>query len=454
MGLLRKKRNTILDVIRCDESDYLVWKWHPVTNDAVRANAIRWGSALHVKDNCVAVFAYRQSDGTQYDFIEGPIDTILETSNLPILSSMLGMLYGGDTPFQAEVYFINLAKNIQTNFAVPFFEVFDPRFVDFGVPVAVRGRISFSITDYREFIQIYSLKSIRTEDFTQLVKSAVTKYIKDIIANAPSENHIPVIQLERMIEPLSDEAEKKVRNRLLNDFGVTVSALDINTIEIDKTSKGYQTLMQVTKDVVSATTHAQADAAVKSIFDKQRIEAADYEENLRIKREEAQYAQRKQTQSANFAAYQLEQQTTIGVAGAEALGKMGNAGGTEMSGGSGFNPVGLVTGMAIGGAISHNLTDAINGMVGASTSNDIHQGQVTPPPIPESSYHIVLEGQAKGPFPVSVIRTMIANGVVTENSLVWKAGKSTWEKAIDQVDLSECFSSTSYDIPPIPNSEQ
>ena len=37
---------------------------------------------------------------------------------------------------------------------MPFFDVYDPRFADFGVPVAVRGTVSFGIADYREFIKL------------------------------------------------------------------------------------------------------------------------------------------------------------------------------------------------------------------------------------------------------------------------------------------------------------
>ena len=64
------------------------------------------------------------------------------------------------------------------------------------------------------------------------------------------------------------------------------------------------------------------------------------------KREESQYTTHKQTQSANFAAYQVEAQTSVGVAGAEALGEMGAAGGTSVGlGESGsMNMAGLAAG--------------------------------------------------------------------------------------------------------------
>ena len=39
----------------------------------------------------------------------------------------------------------NLSKGSQVNFAVPYFDVFDPRLQDYGVPVSVHGTIVYSI---------------------------------------------------------------------------------------------------------------------------------------------------------------------------------------------------------------------------------------------------------------------------------------------------------------------
>ena len=143
-----KKAGSLIDEIRCDEPSYLIWKWHPAgiaPGKGTRENAIRWGSSLRVRDGEVAVFVYSQYNGTQQEYIEGPCDRILDTENLPVLASLVGLAYGGGTPFQAEVYFINLAQMLQVKFGVPFFDVYDPRFTDFGVPVAVPWPLSISL---------------------------------------------------------------------------------------------------------------------------------------------------------------------------------------------------------------------------------------------------------------------------------------------------------------------
>ena len=156
-----------MNVIRCDEKEYLVWKWRPEgqdVNSTSRENAIRYGSSLRVKDGEVAVFVYKQKDGTCQDYIVGPYDDIIKTANFPVLAGIVGMAFGGESPFQAEVYFINLAGNNQIRFAVPYFDVFDPRLPDHGVPMAVRGTLTFNLTNHQEFIKLNRLVNFDLED--------------------------------------------------------------------------------------------------------------------------------------------------------------------------------------------------------------------------------------------------------------------------------------------------
>ncbi len=455
MALFGKpKAGGFMDEIRCDEPSYLIWKWHPAGSQAGnnnRENAIRWGSSLRVKDGEVAVFVYNQMNGIMQDFVEGPYDKIIETENFPVLASIVGLAYQGGTPFQAEVYFINLAGVIQVPFAVPYFDLYDPRYLDFGVPTAVRGKLTFNIADYHEFVKLHRLASFDLNAFQTQIRDAMSRYVKSIVTNIPAEKNIPVVQIERAIAPINEAVEANVRERFERDFGVNITAVDINTIEVDKTSEGYQQLKAVTKDLAAATTKAQTEVNIKNMQDMQRINAENMEETMRIQREEAQYAQRKQTQSSNFAAYQLEQQAAVGIAGAEALGQMGANGATEMSGGGGMNPAAMMTGMAMGGAIGQNMAGMMNGMMQGMNGQQPGTQQppqgMTPPPIPNVTYHVVLNGQAAGPFDMDTLSQMVSAGTLTKDTLVWKQGMADWVKAETVQELQPLFSSS---VPPVP----
>lgn len=442
MALFGKpKAGGFMDEIRCDEPSYLIWKWHPRNSQEGnnnRENAIRWGSSLRVKDGEVAVFVYKQKDGAMQDYIVGPFDQIIKTANLPVLANIMGLAYEGGTPFQAEVYFINLARIIQVKFGVPFFDVYDPRFSDFGVPIAVRGTVSFRISDYKEFIKLHRLNEFNLEDFQKQIRDTVARYVKDTVANAPAVNNIPVVQIETKTAMITDAIEYDLSMRLNENFGVTVSGVDIGAIEIDKTSEGYRQLMAVTRDVAGA---------------KVQAETTDYVERLRIQREEGQYAMHKQTQSANIGAFQVEKQAEVGIAGANALGQMGTngTGDINLSGGSrnngdGFNMAAMMASMAVGGAVGQNIAGTMNNMM--SGVNQPVQAGMAPPPVPTISYHVAVNGQATGPFDITALKQMVTAGQLTLDSLVWKVGMAEWVKAGTVDELKNLFVTMS-PIPPV-----
>lgn len=439
MATFRKQSaGGFMDEIRCDEPSYLIWKWHPAgaqLGNNNRENAIRWGSSLRVKDGEVAVFVYNQKNGTMQDYIEGPYDETIKTANFPVLASIVGLAYDGGTPFQAEVYFINLARIIQVKFGVPFFDVYDPRLPDFGVPLAVRGTVSFQIRDYREFIKLNRLNTFDLNDFQKQIRDAVCRYVKDAVANAPAANNIPVIQIETKTAQINDAVEYDIGERLKESFGVLVSGVDIAAIEIDKTSEGYRQLMAVTRDI--AATRVEA-------------ETQDYVERLRIQREEGQYAMHKQTQTANIGAFQVEKQAEVGVAGAQALGQMGASGAGDVNlggSGEGFNMATMMASMAVGGAVGQNIAGAMNNMMGG-INQQTTPGAV-PPPIPAVAYHVAVNGQATGPFDISVLTQMAAAGQLTADSLVWKNGMAQWAKAGTVDELKNLFANTMPPIPPV-----
>ncbi len=444
MGLFNKKNEGgLIDVIRCDEKEYLIWKWRPGgedVNSTKKENAIRYGSSLRVKDGEVAVFVYPGENGNQ-DFIEGPFDQTIKTGNFPVLSSIVGAAFGGASPFQAEIYFINLAGLIQTRFAVPFFDVSDPRFLDYAVPVAVRGDIRFKITDYKEFIKLHRLINFDLEDFKSQIKSAVSKYVKGVVANIPSEKGIPVIQLERKLTEINDVVEESLKKRLQNEFGITVGSVDIDAIDIDKTSDGYHNLKAVTQDVTTQTIQRQTNANLTNM-----------EENLRIQREGMAQAQRLQNESANLSAFQLEKQAEVGVEGAKAFGQMGanGAGNLNLGGGLGMNPAGMMAGMAMGSAIGQNMAGMVGGMMNGMNQQVPPQANNVPPVPGNESYHVAVNGTATGPYTISVLSTMAANGQFTKESLVWKSGMANWQAAGSISELAGLFAGTVPPVPPVP----
>jgi membrane protease subunit (stomatin/prohibitin family) len=446
MGLFGKKsEGGLMDVIRCDEQEYLVWKWRPSgeANSTKKENAIRFGSSLRVKDGELAVFVYKQKDGENQDFIMGPHDQTIKTANFPILTSVVGSAFGGASPFQAEIYFMNLSGNVQIRFGIPYFDVFDPRFLDFAVPMAVRGTLTFNITDYKGFIKLNRLINFELDDFKKQIKDAVTKYIKAVVTNIPADNGMPVLQMERKILEINDLVAKYLGTRLETDFGVNMKGLDIANLEVDKEAEGYAELRKVTAEQTTKTVGAQTDVNIKNLQDTQEINATNMEETLRIQREEAQRAQKLQTEGQNISVHQLNQQTEVAKTAAESMGKMGSGGG---SGGGGMDPGSMMASMAMGGAVGQGMAGSIGGMMSGMNQ----EKQTPPPPPPQAQYNISIGGQQTGPFAWEQLQQMVQSGQITKDTHVWKQGMAGWELAGNVQELSSLFGAVPPPPPPAP----
>ena len=436
------KSGGAMNVIRCDEENYLVWKWTPLgqePNSTSRENSIRYGSSLRVKDGEVAVFVYKQKDGTVQDFIEGPFDDTIKTANFPVLASIVGMAFGGNSPFQAEVYFINLQGNNQVKFGVPYFDVFDPRLPDHNVPVAVRGTITFNLTDYRRFIKLNRLINFNLRQFSDQIHAAVNRCVKGVVINVPDEAGIPLVQMERKIDIINERVQSKLGTRLSEDFGVNLKAVDIEAIEVDKNNPHYQELRQLTAGNLGRTMNAQTDISIKNMADTQAINAENMAETLRIQREEAQRAQRLQTETNFIGTHALDQQAEVLKTGMSSLGTMGNMGGGM---GGGMNPAGMMTGMAMGGVLGQQMGGMMNQM-----GQNVQMGMQQPPAMPQSMYFVNINNQQAGPFPIQQLMQMAQSGQLTAQSYVWKQGMPQWEHAGQVQELQNLFAPA---MPPMP----
>jgi len=436
-----------------------------------KENSIRYGSSLRVKDGEVAVFFYRQKEGPVQDFIVGPYDDSIKTANFPVLSSIIGLAYAGGTPFQAEVYYINLAGNIQIKFGIPYFDIFDPRFLDFGVPTAVRGSITFNIKEYQSFIKLNKLVNFELETFKAQIKDAVTKYIKGVVTNVPAQLQIPVVQIENRILDINEIVADRLKASIEQDFGVNIKRLDISDIEIDKESPSYIKLRELTANITEAytktqagvninTLEAQSAINIQNMADLQAINASNIEESLRVQREEMQRAQQLQTETNFFDTHKLNIQTdaqkTILTSAADSLGSMGNM---NLGGSGVMNPAGMMTGMIMGGAMGGQMANMMNNM-GNNMQQNMQGGPGVmppngspiggPPPPPQSAYHVSVKGQQAGPFNIQQLQQLVMNGQLTPTTFVWKVGMAEWAEANKLIELQQLFTAPPPPPPPPP----
>lgn len=351
----------------------------------------------------------------------------------------------------------NLSKGSQVNFAIPFFDVFDPSLLHFGVPVSVHGTIAYSIEDMDLFHSINKNEAYSDETFQQKLRGTVTKFVKGIVTNAPTDAQIPAIQLERKIMEISELVQSKVAPQVERLFGITIRQLDVTSINIDKASRGYRELKALTADLEAENRMAQHNANLSNfnlqnslnqdqlkmqsslnldamkrqqelnLGGQEQLQDMDLEnrrETMRIQREEMQRASRLQTEQTFLGAHQanlnagvLNNATDNGInAFRQQQPQMGSMGAPQMPG--------------MGGA------PQMSGM----------QKQATP----QVSYMVGVNGQQAGPFDWNQLQQLVQQGQLTQQTYVWKQGMAQWAMAGQVQELQPLFAGQAPAMPNMP----
>ncbi len=477
-----------MDMIRCDEKDYLIWKWRPDAQTAAgrsqKENSIRYGSSLRVRPGQAAVFLY-QSKG-KYDIITGPFDDIVRAENMPILASIIGMAYKGGTPFQAEVYFINLACGMELPFTIPYFRVIpsEPEYKAYDIEVAIKGALAFQVpTDtamVKYFLESWGTMDTTMAEFQSKVKALLTQEIKQIVTNAPKDTGIFVMHFNQLIGEIGHYILARVQERIMQRFGVFASDIIIEDIRYDEESEGYQKLKRLTEDqaqlynlenekttllsfeIKRETMRTDADIRNQTAKDMAEMQMEHMRDTSARMRDEAQRAQRLQSEqaarqaelgseSAYINAHSIDKQTDVLKTGMQNIGQMSSM---NFGGGDGhMNPAGMMTGMMMGAAMGQQVGGMMNqmgqtmqqGMAGAG------KPQATPPPIPTAQqrvFYLAINGAQYGPCDVSALSQMLAAGQINGDTLAWCEGMSAWQPMKSIPALSALFGPPPGAVPP------
>jgi hypothetical protein len=57
------------------------------------------------------------------------------------------------------------------------------------------------------------------------------------------------------------------------------------------------------------------------------------------------------------------------------------------------------------------------------------EGDGTPPPLPETAYHVAVDGKAVGPLNIADLSELVREGRLAPDTLVWTKGMESWAEA-------------------------
>ena len=162
---------------------------------------------------------------------------VLTTDNIPLLSAFVNLPFGGKTPFTAEVFFVNKQAmlGIKWGTLTPL-QLCDPKY---GIIVPVRGYGQFGIkvADSKKLMEdlIGNVERFSTDDLLEYFKGILCGKINDLIAASIVKFGCSILDLNAMLQELSDEIKQRL-SPTFESYGVELvdfSLISINVPEED-----------------------------------------------------------------------------------------------------------------------------------------------------------------------------------------------------------------------------
>lgn len=321
---------------------------------------LRWGSQLVVYHGQTAFFV---KGGTLCDeFTEGTYT--LKSNNIPLLNKVVNIPFGGDSPFQADVWFVNTLQklNLKWGTETPML-LEDPKY-GIIVPVRTYGQYGFRICEARKFMEslVGNMPEFDEQQLQSYFRGLLLMRLTDIIAKKIITDGIPVLEILTHLQEISSYCESELKPYFA-EYGVEILMFSIMSINVPEN-----------------------DASLNEIKKAKNLSA-----RLKI------------TGRDN---YTMERSFDV----------LDKAAENESGTGAAFINAGLGLGTSL------NMGKQLGQAIMPNSDGE------TPPPIPTSTkYYLAVNGKQQGPYSQEQVQSAINADNTVLSILAWKKGMKDWQ---------------------------
>ena len=354
-----KLSNEFIDIVEWLDhtEDTIAWRFERYQNE------IKNGAKLIVREGQAAVFV---SEGQMADvFTPGTYE--LTTKNLPILTTLKGWKYGFNSPFKAEVYFVNTHLFTDEKWGTK-----NPIILNddrFGmVEIRSFGTYAFRVDDPALFVRdlVGTDHHFTSFEINEHLKSLIATRFTDIAGEA----EIPIELYAANATELSETCKEVMQPDFLS-VGISLEKFFIENVSMP-------------------------DELKKEIFEYSRLDKVDMQKLTQFKTAKA----------------------------IEAAAKAEGGGGTAGAG------MGMGMGFVMANQMAGAMMNQPMQPGGQTQPQAPQQGAgapAAPPPVPTAvQYHYVVDGTQQGPVPFERMQQLFAARTINRDTLVWTNGMAEW----------------------------
>ena len=221
MGLMDYLKTQLLDIIQWedDSRDTLSWRFPDQDKE------IKRGAQLIVRESQTCQFIYLGQFGDTF----GPGKHTLVTDNIPILSTLKGWKYGFESPFKADVYYVNTRLFTGNKWGTS-----NPimlRDQDFGIVRArAFGTFDFKVVDVKVFLKEVAGTDhhFRLDEFLDAMRSRIVSVFTDALASAK----VPVLDVATRYSELGESLLPLINPALTIKYGIELASFIVENVSV------------------------------------------------------------------------------------------------------------------------------------------------------------------------------------------------------------------------------
>ena len=211
----------IVEVVKYNgKSDVMAWKYP--------SEELGTWTQIIVNETQEVVFV---KEGKVLDIL-GPGRHTLSTENIPLLSKIINLPFGGKSPFTAEIWYINKIFALDVKWGTaPAIQLQDPKYKVF-VPVTAFGQFGIKVDDSKKFLTklVGTLPSFDHDVMVKYFRGLLVSNAKNVISGYLVNKNISILEINAYISEISEELEKKLKPEL-EKYGIELVNFYVTSIE-------------------------------------------------------------------------------------------------------------------------------------------------------------------------------------------------------------------------------
>ena len=201
-----------------DTRDTMVWRFER------RGNAIKYGAKLTVREGQAAVFIH---EGQLADVFGAGL-YMLETNNMPIMTTLQHWDHGFDSPFKSEIYFVNTTRFNDQKWGTK--NPIMARDPEFG-PVRLRafGTYSMRVTDPGRFLTeiVGTDGEFTSDEISFQIRNVILQEVSTVLA----KSGIPVLDMAANTADLGKIVTTAIAPKIA-EYGISIPEFYIENVSL------------------------------------------------------------------------------------------------------------------------------------------------------------------------------------------------------------------------------